>query len=90
LRAAVGVNLQLVAAATNVGEETRVFEHRYSGLAVEKDPRRGNEIVALGRLSKSELGEFNAGTCVSVVWSAWRSCTASEVAACLPLGHLSA
>jgi len=39
LRAAVDVNLQLVAAATNVGEETRVFEHRYGGLAVEKGMR---------------------------------------------------
>jgi len=62
LRPTVGVSLQMVAAATNVGEETWVFEHQYAGLAVEKHPGRGNEIVALGQLSKSELGKFNAGT----------------------------
>jgi hypothetical protein len=39
----------------------------------------------------SMLGQAPPVTCVvSVVWSAWRSCTASEVAVCLPLGHLPA
>jgi len=57
-----GVDFELVAAATNIGEETGFFEHRYGGLAVEEHPGRGDELVGLSQVSKSELGKFNAGT----------------------------
>ena len=58
LRAAVGVNFQLVAAASNLGEETWVFEtwvfeHQYGGLAVKKQPGRGDEFVAVSQVGKS-------------------------------------
>ena len=62
MRAAVGVDFELVAAATNVGEETGVFEHRYGGLAVKEHPGRGDELVAHSQVSKSDLGKFIAGT----------------------------
>jgi len=62
LRAAVGVDFELVAAATNVGEETGIFEHQYGELAVKEHPGRGDELVALNLVSKNELGKFIAGT----------------------------
>jgi hypothetical protein len=62
LRAAVGVDFELVAPATYVGEETGIFEHRYGELAVKEHPGRGDELVALRVVSKNELGKFIAGT----------------------------